>query len=165
MGARLRLASFLIAIVFVAGCTTGSNAPAASPDQSSAEATLRTFYSAIQANDTERIAGLVRTKEGTALSTIQDAVMRDGLKRVFAGGAVHVTAVRVTSSGPLESEAMQLLPVGTTAARLVFAVDGTGNACLPLPIINGTGSFAQLQGRWYVLEERLFGLPFSSLNC
>ncbi len=91
--------------------------------------------------------------------------MRDGLKRVFAGGTVHVTAVRVTFSGPLESEAMQLLPVGTTGARLVFGVDGTGNACLPLPIINGTGSFVQLQGRWYVLEERLFGVPFSTLSC
>jgi len=158
----LRVA-LVVAIAVSSGCN--SSAPSVTADQSTAEATLRSFYNAIEAKDADRVVALLRAKEGTPLSTARDKTLRDGLMRVFARAAIHVTATRVVSMRALESDAIALLPTGTSAVRLVFAAEGTGNACISLPINNGTAPFAEIQGRWYVLEDAQFGLPFSAVNC
>jgi ketosteroid isomerase-like protein len=165
MDKPLRFAGVVLTLLISISCVSRLTLPTPSSDQSSAEAALRSFYGAIEAKDADTVVGLFRAKDGTALSSTQERTMRDGLKRVFAGTPAHVTTVRVDTARPLETEAMNLLPFGTAAVRLTFAVDGTGSACFPLPMQNGTSPFAQLQGRWYILEELQFGFPFTVLNC
>ena len=165
MTLRPRVAGLVLGILISASCAGSADGPTASPDQSSAEAALRSLYAAIDAKNASAVIVLFRAKNGAALSSVQEKTMRDGLARIFARNATHVASVRVNASGPLEPDALALLPPGTNAVRLTFTADGTGNECLTLPITNGTGPFAQLQGRWYVLEELLFGLPFAVMTC
>jgi hypothetical protein len=157
----------LVAVTLALTISCGSlTVPAkTTPDQSSAEAVLRSLYTALAERDAEAVVGLVRAKDGGELAAAEQRAMRDGLDRTFASGPIRVTAVRVLASRPLDTDAARLLPPNVRGAQLIFEVDGSGNACVPLPIVTGTAPFAEIGHRWYALEDVHFGVPFTTLPC
>lgn len=157
------LQAAILAVLLIMGC--GPLGGGFSPSRSSAEETVRTFYSAIEAQDREGAIGLVRAKDGSSLAATQTSALRERLAEVFQSGPIHVSGLTVTSRTSLEEDAVRLLPAGTTSTRLVFRVEGSGNGCLPLPINQATSPLALIDGRWYILEDAHFGLPLTVLSC
>jgi hypothetical protein len=164
MGTIRKVVALLIAASLSLTCA-GSLGSSGIQDQSSAEATLRSFYTALEAKNLDGVVNLFRAKTGAALSASEDSAIQEGLRRVFAADPIHISAIQVTGSRALEPDAIRLLPSRVSAIRLTFSVTGSANTCLPLPISNGTGPFAELQGKWYMLEDVQFGLPFTVLRC
>lgn len=152
MSSVLRLVLIIFASTLLASCIV----PAPN-DQSSARAVVTALYARFQSGRYDDALGLLRTKDGTALTAASQGAIKQSWESALKDSGFHVTTINFTGERPLEDDARALLPAGADAVRLTFDVDGVSDAkCWKLPVKNATVSLAQIDGRWYVLEELHF---------
>lgn len=145
-----------LAVLLLAACGAISDVAV---DQSSARATVHSFYAALELRRVDDALGLLRTKDGAVLARDLHDRIAQAWDAGYRNGTIHIRAITFTHEAPLEDRARSLLPPGTEAVRLTFDIDGsTDSECNKLPARNVTTPAARLDGRWYLIEEVDFPL-------